>query len=70
MAGFATDSYSLDRVACLAYTEIVMEKNGKILVDKNEWRRLKDLDNREVKMKPLILQLASFMRRKKGALSK
>jgi len=43
-----------------------MKKEEKtICLPQAEYRRLKRLDAREQKMKPLILQLASFIRSKK-----
>ena len=47
-------------------TKIPQKKKEKtICLPQAEYRRLKRLDAREQKMKPLILQLASFIRSKK-----
>ena len=45
-----------------------MEKKNKketVTITRLEYRRLKKLDEREIKMKPVILQLASYFHNKK-----
>lgn len=42
-----------------------MKKEKTITLPEREWKRLRRVDDRQMKMKPLVLQLANFMREKK-----
>jgi len=40
-------------------------KKDMVTITRLEYRRLKKLDDREIKMKPIVLQLASYFHNKK-----